>query len=72
LPSDSKFPSVTVKLNAYHDGLTTGTVLIDGVPVNKVRRISIDTGHNQVTEVTITLIASVDIEIDGAEVRISD
>lgn len=72
MSSDSKFPTVTVKLNAYNAGLTTGTVLIDGVPVNKVRHISIDAGHNQVTEVTITLMASVDIEIDGAEVRTSD
>lgn len=72
MSSDSKFSTVAVKLNAYNAGHTLGTVTIDGVPVKGVRHINIDAGHNQVTEVTITMMAAVDVEIDGARVLDSD
>lgn len=68
MPSDNKFPTVTVKLAAYNAGHTLGTVMLDGVPVKGVRHIDIDAGYNQVTEVTLTLIAAVEMEIDGAQV----
>jgi len=46
--------------------------MIDGVPVKGVRHIDIDAGHNQVTEVRLTLMAAVDMEIAGAKVQDSD
>ena len=72
MSNDSKFSTVAVKLAAYNAGHTLGTVMIDGVPVAGVRHIIIDAGHNQVTEVTLTMMAAVDMEIDGAKVQDSD
>ena len=56
-----------------HDGRRTlGSVEIDGKPVHGVRAIQVLAGHDRVTEVTLTLIASVDMEVEKPIVTMQD
>jgi hypothetical protein len=70
LPSDNKtkFHKITVDLAAVEKGHTLGTVYMDGVAVHGVRAIKIESSYQSVTEVTLTMIANVAVEVDGAEV----
>jgi hypothetical protein len=65
---EPKFHKITINLAAIEKGHTLGSVQMDGVVVKGVRSIDIHASHQDVTEVTLTLIASVDAEIFGAEV----
>ena len=64
----SEYHNIKVKLNPYDGKHTFGTVELDGVVLQGVRAIKVEAGHDRVTEVTITLIAGFEAEIDGAAV----
>lgn len=68
----NQYHHITIVLHPYDAGHTPGTVEIDGVPVKCVRGIKIEGGYNQVTEVTLTLLASVEVDADGAVVNTHD
>ena len=63
---------VTLELNAFDGRHTFGRVLLDGVEVRGVRYVGIRSGYNSVTEVTLTMIASVSAEIEDANVTETD
>ena len=64
----SNYHRIKVNLKAYDAGGTFGTVELDGKPLQGVRAIKIEAGYPKVTEVTLSLIASVEAEIDGTAV----
>lgn len=70
MSSEPKFHHIKVKLNAYDTGekITLGTVELDGIALKGVRTILVRGGYKQVTEVTLTFIASVEADIDRPEV----
>lgn len=68
----SSYHHFSIKLKAHDGEHTFGTVEMDGKPVHGVRDIKIDAGFRHVTEVTLTLIASVDAEFEQATVIAQD
>ena len=70
----NKYHHIKIALHPYDAGHTPGTVEIDGVPVNGVRAFKVEGGYNRVTEVTLTLtlLASVEVDADGAVVNTND
>lgn len=68
----SSFHHIKINLSAHDNGRTLGTVELDGKPLHGVRDIKIEAGFQRVTEVTLTLIASVEAEFDGAAVVTQD
>jgi hypothetical protein len=67
LQSD-KFHHVEVTLQPFEHRHTLGVVKLDGEELSNVRGVKIEAGHDQITEVTITLIASVSAMVNGAKV----
>lgn len=59
---------IQVELKTVNTGKTLGKVLLDDVELVGVRGIAIRAGYEGVTEVTITLLASVLATIEGANV----
>ena len=68
----SNYHRIKVNLKAHDNGHTFGAVELDGNPLHGVRDIKIEAGFQRVTEVTLTLIASVEAEIDEPAVVIQD
>ena len=64
----SEFHHVEVTLQPFEQGHTLGTVKLDGEELRNVRGIKIESGYDQVTEITLTLIASVSATVNGAKV----
>ena len=53
-------------------GMTLGKVWLDGIELHGVRGVSAKSEYNAVAEVTITMIAGVTGDIDGALVSLLD
>lgn len=68
MANESEFHHVEVTLQPFEHGHTLGVVKLDGEELRNVRSIKIESGHNQVTEVTFTVIASVSAMVNGAKV----
>jgi hypothetical protein len=66
--ANDKFHHVEVTLQPFEHRHTLGVVKLDGEELSNVRSIKIESGHDQITEVTLTLIASVSATVNGAKV----
>jgi hypothetical protein len=62
----TEYHNIKIKLKPYSDGITLGTVELDGRVVHGVRNIKVESDYKRVTEVTLTLIAGFEAEIEGA------
>jgi hypothetical protein len=66
-------PQVHIELQKFNSKglnsslITVGKVFLNGVELRDVRAIKVEAGYNRVTEVTITMIASVTADIADAE-----
>jgi len=65
----SSYHHIKIDLQAHDGNHTLGSVELDGKPIHGVRDIRIEAGFNRVTEVTLTLIASVAAEMAEAVVN---
>lgn len=68
MANGSSYHHIAIDLFAIPEGRSKGTVTLDGVELKGVRSIRVESRHDDVTEVTLTLIASVSGTIDGARV----
>lgn len=66
--ANDKFHHIEITLQPFERGHTLGTVKLDGEELSNVRGIKIESGYDQVTEVTLTVIANVTATINGAKV----
>ena len=66
--ANDKFHHVEVTLQPFEHGHTLGTVKLDGEELSNVRGIKIESGYDKVTEITLTIIASVSATVNGAKV----
>lgn len=68
MSNEDKFHHVEVTLQPFEHGHTVGVVKLDGVELRNVRCVKIESGHDQITEVTLTVIASACAIVNGAKV----
>ncbi len=66
--ANDKFHHVEVTLQPFEHSHTLGTVKLDGEELSNVRGIKIESGYDKVTEITLTIIASVSATVNGAKV----
>jgi hypothetical protein len=57
-----------VELSALEKGHTLGKVRLDGNELHGVRSVSVNAGYHSATEITLTMIASVDVTVNGVQV----
>ncbi len=63
---------VRFELNVLQAGRTVGKVFLDDLELQNVTRVTLDAGARQMTEVTITMYASVTGVVDGAHTNTED
>ncbi len=63
-----KFHKIEVELSAIENGQTLGRVKLDGNELHGVRSVSVNAGCHSATEITLTMIASVDVTVNGVQV----